>query len=141
MAKKEAIVYDSGTERFTGTTLNGIAQAIVGILQHPEDTANRYLCVRSIETCQNDLLRELELQTGQEWSVMKESTKELLKRGREKHARSERGWVLDLIVAQLLAEGTGRGIVVTRETSDNSLLGVREESVKGMVEGTLALTL
>jgi hypothetical protein len=84
-------------------------------------------------------LKELERQTGEQWRVKKESSKDLLRTGRDRHGRGERGWVLDLIVGQLLEEGSGRGVVVTREGSDNALLGVQEETVAEMVEGMLAL--
>lgn len=35
VSKHEVIIYDQGKERFTGTTLEGIGQAVVGTLQHP----------------------------------------------------------------------------------------------------------
>jgi len=135
--KREAIIYDDGTELFTGTTLKGIAQSVVGILQNPERSVNRHVCVRSIETCQKDILKEFEKATGQEWTIRTDTSEALLARGREKRAKGEKGWILDLLVGQLLEYGTGRGIVVSHADSDNELLGVEEESVADLVKGIL----
>lgn len=135
--KREAIIYDDGTERFTGTTLKGIAQSVIGILQNPESTVNRYVCVRSIETCQKDILMEFEKVTGQKWTIRTDTSEALLSRGREKRTKGEKGWVLDLLVGQLLEYGTGRGIVVPHKDSDNELLGVEEESLADLVKGIL----
>ncbi|EXJ92009.1 hypothetical protein A1O3_00559 [Capronia epimyces CBS 606.96] len=134
---RKAIIYDSGTERFTGTTMNGIANAVVGALKHPQEVANRHLHVRSVETCQNELLAAVEEVTGEKWPVAHETTKDLLEKGRAKLAKGERGWVLDLIVAQLLEEGSGRSIVVTQDKADNGLLEMPKEDVLGMVRGIL----
>ena len=139
VANRTATIYDSGTERFTGTTMNGIARAVVGVLRHPQTTANRHLLVRSVETCQNELLAAFEEVTGQKWPVVHETTEDLFVRGREKLDKGDRGWVLDLIVAQLLEEGKGRSIVVAADKADNGLLGMPEENVLDMVRGIMGL--
>jgi hypothetical protein len=125
IAKNSAIIYDNGTEKFTGTTLEGIGQAVVGVLQHPEETKNRCVRVMSILTCQNDLLQAFKSITQKEWEVQRSTTKELLERGREKQRNGERGCTLDLAIAQLLLEGSGHGRVAdSREATDSDLLGV-----------------
>ncbi|EXJ91206.1 hypothetical protein A1O1_04316 [Capronia coronata CBS 617.96] len=135
VVNRKATIYDSGTERFTGTTLAGIAQAVVGVLKCHDEVANRHLHVRSVETCQNDLLAAFEEVTGHKWPVTHDTTDNLLQRGREKRARGESGWVLDLIVAQLLEEGTDRrSIVVAQDKADNDILGMPHEDVPGMVK-------
>ena len=119
--------------------MDGISNAVVGALKYPQEIANKHLHVRSVETCQNELLRAFEDVTGEKWPVAHESTKDLLVRGREKLAKGDRGWVLDLIVAQLLEEGEGRSIVVTEDKADNRLLGMPEENVLGMVKEIMGL--
>ncbi|KAF2204783.1 NAD(P)-binding protein [Delitschia confertaspora ATCC 74209] len=131
---RKATIYDSGTEAFTGTTLRGIAAAVVGILNHPDETANKYLRVRSIQTCQNELLAAFEEATGENWEVEYEKSSDLMARGRQKLKNGDGAWVLDLIVAQLLEEGAGRSVVVTAEEADNGILGMGEESVHSMVD-------
>ncbi|KAH0562432.1 hypothetical protein GP486_002871 [Trichoglossum hirsutum] len=138
VANRKAIIYDSGTERFTGTTMVGIANAVIGVLKNADRTANKHLLVRSVETCQNELLTAFEEASGEKWPVTHETTKDLLARGREKYSIGDRGWILDLIVAQLLEEGEGRSIVATHESADNALLEMPEETLLGMVKGILA---
>ena len=116
----------------------GIATAVVGILRHPQETANRHLLVRSVETCQNELLVAFEEATGKKWPISHDTTAQLIARGREKHSKGDRAWVLDLIVGQLLEEGAGRSIVATAETADNTLLEMPEENVLDIVKGIVA---
>lgn len=129
-----AIIYDSGSEYFTGTTLEGIGQAVLGIMQNPSETANRFVKVRSIYTNQNELLAAFEAVSGKKWSVEKSTTTALKKSGREKFRSGTSGWVLELVVAQLFDSGEGRGVVArTRGESDSELLGVREETAEEVV--------
>jgi hypothetical protein len=140
ITRREAVIYDSGTEQFSGTTLEGIGQAVVGVLKHPEETRNRTVKVMSIKTCQNELLEAFEAVTGQKWTVSRDSTKRLLESGREKNRGGKAGWILELAVSQLFLEGEGRGIVAaTREETDSELLGVREESAREVAAKVLRL--
>lgn len=135
----EAIIYDDGTEKFTGTTLEGIGQSVLGIMRHPTETANRFLKVRSIHTCQNELLEAFQSVTGQQWEVRRSTTKMLMERGRAKYEKGEGGWVLDLVVAQLFDVGQARCVVASsRGESDSDLLGVKEETARDIVAKALA---
>lgn len=136
--KSSAIIYDTGTEKFTGTTLEGIGQAVVGVLQHPEETANRPVKALSILTCQNDLLEAFQNATGQKWDIQRSSTKKLIERGRKKRQDGTNGWVLDLVVAQLFDKDHGSGVVApSRGESDADLLGMIEESPEQVVAKAL----
>jgi hypothetical protein len=129
-----AIIYDAGTERFTGTTLSGIGQAVVGTLLNPLATANRFLAVQSICTCQDELLSAFEAATGERWKVERQTTEELIKSGKEDFSDEIGMWRLKLAVATLYDVGQGRGMVsATREESDANLLGVKEESAGEIV--------
>lgn len=138
IASNTAIIYDSGTEHFTGTTLHGIGQSVAGVLQNPAETANRFVMVRSIKTCQNEILEAFESATGKKWAVRRSTTKELFEEGRRKKAEGDRGWVLDLVVGQLFDVGVGRCVLAgERGESDSGLLGVGEETVGGVVAKAL----
>ncbi|KAF7596007.1 hypothetical protein BBP40_003786 [Aspergillus hancockii] len=133
-----AIIYDSGVERFTGTTLEGIGQAVVGVLQHLEETANRFVKVRSIMTCQNDLLAAFKSATGREWDVQRRSTERLIESGKRKFQEGTGDWVLELVVAQLFEPGQSRCVVASsRGESDADLLGIVEETAHQVVEKAL----
>lgn len=134
VARRQAIIYDAGTEKFTGTTLNGISQAVVGVLQHPDETANRFVKVWSLATCQNELLEAFQSHTGSEWEVERSSTKVLMESGRSKFHAGVSGWVLELVVAQLFDQGEARCVVAPRrEDSDCDLLGVLDETPQDIV--------
>lgn len=134
VARCKAIIYDAGTEQFTGTTLGGIAQAVVGVLQHPDKTANRFVKVRSIQTFQNELLEAFQSHTGSKWEVERSSSKALMESGRSKFQAGVSGWVLELVVAQLFDQGEARCVVApSREDSDSDLLGVVEETPQDVV--------
>ena len=141
VAERTAVIYDSGTERFTGTTLEGIGQAVVGVLSHPSKTANRFVKARSIQTCQNELLEAFQNNTpGQPWAVTHESVASLQESGRQKWQAGTAGWILDLLVAQLYEEGEARCVVATtREDADADLLGIREETAQEVTAKALGM--
>ncbi|KAI0206159.1 NAD(P)-binding protein [Astrocystis sublimbata] len=152
ISERRATIYDAGTESFTGTTLEGIGQSVVGVLTHLFETANRFVKVRSIKTSQNELLaafqraaaaknenkEQEEVEGGKKWEIEHSNTQQLFEEGRRKHAQSIAGWTLDLVVYQLYAPGEARCVVApTREASDSPLLGVKEEGVDEVVEKAL----
>lgn len=134
VTEKSAIIYDDGTEKFTGTTLEGIGKAVVGVLLHPNETANRFVKVMSITTCQNELLEAFQALTGRQWNIRRSSTKSLMESGRSKLKSGDRGWILDLVIAQLFDVGQARCLVAPSwEDSDSELLGVRYETAQEIV--------
>lgn len=140
ITNSSAIIYDKGEESFTGTTLDGIGQSVVGVLRHPKETANRFVKVLSIKTCQNELLKAFEKVTEIPWKVQQSTTAALLERGRQNHREGNESWILDLVVAQLYDEGQARCIVApTREQSDDELLGVAMEDIEQIFSKAVGL--
>lgn len=138
VANLSATIYDKGEEYFTGTTLEGISQSVVGVLKYPEETANRFLKVLSIKTCQNELLQAFQHVTRKDWDVQRSTTEALLERGRSKHQAGAKGWILELVVAQMFDEGEARNVVASsREESDSELLGVAAETAEQVVAKAL----
>jgi hypothetical protein len=133
VARCAAVIYDSGTAQFTGTTLEGIGQAVIGVLMRPVETANRFVKVRSLQTCQNELLSAFQSETGQQWDVEHATTQAVIEQGRAKHAAGLGGWILDLVVGQMFEPGVGRGFVASKEESDVDLLEIREETPSEVV--------
>lgn len=136
---RRAVIYDEGVEAFSGTTLEGIGRAVVGVLRREEETRNRFVRVMSLMTCQRELLGAFEEVTAVKWEVERSSTRELLERGREKMREGKGGWTLDLAVAQLFDEGQGRCLVAPSwEESDSELVGVKKESAVDIVKTVMA---
>ncbi|KAK5996888.1 hypothetical protein PT974_02235 [Cladobotryum mycophilum] len=50
------VIYDSGDVTFTATTLSTVVDAIIGVLENPEETKNRPIFIESIKITQNQLL-------------------------------------------------------------------------------------
>lgn len=137
-ANQTATIYDDGREGFTGTTLEGIGQSVVGVLQHLDETANRFVKVMSIMTCQKDLLQAFNKASGRAWDVRRSTTQALLERGREKLREGDKGWMLDLAVAQLYDVGQRWCVVAPfREESDSDMLGVVAETPDQIVRKVL----
>lgn len=131
VARCSATIYDSGKEKFTGTTLEGIGQAVVGVLQHPDETENRLVKALSIITYQNGLLEAFQSVTEKKLDVGRSPTRSLKESGRSKLKVGGKGWILDLVVAQLLDEGEARCVVASsRNESDAELLGMTEETAQ-----------
>lgn len=127
--EKKATLLDSGNGLFTGTTVVHIARAVVSTLRHPDETANRFVQVRSIETTQMRLLKAFETVTGEKWEVGFVDSQAVYERGKGKLARGEPGVVLDLVPYQLFAEkrgAMGSSVLVSSEESDGGLLGIEE---------------
>ncbi|KAI1804699.1 NAD(P)-binding protein [Daldinia bambusicola] len=125
---RRAVIYDEGTGEFTGTTLEGIGQSVVGVLQNLDETANRFLKVRSIQTNQNQLLEAFQVVTGQEWKVKHSKSKDLFRSARQRFTSGVKGWILDLLIYHLYGPGEPCCIISSREESDSDLLKVKEET-------------
>ncbi|KAI1465459.1 uncharacterized protein F4812DRAFT_124472 [Daldinia caldariorum] len=125
---RRAIIYDKGTEEFTGTTLEGIGQAIAGTLKNPVKTANLFLKVRSIQTSQNLLLDAFQMVTGGPWDVRYNTSKGRFRLSQEMFKAGVNGWILDLLVYCLYTPGEPCCIISPRDESDSDLVRVREES-------------
>jgi uncharacterized protein YbjT (DUF2867 family) len=49
-------LFDGGDKKFSTTTLASVGQAVVGVLNHPEETKNRFVYVKDIDITQSRLL-------------------------------------------------------------------------------------
>ena len=111
VTQRSAIIYDSGSEPFSGTTLAGVGQAVAGVTQNPSETANRFVKVLSIQTCQTELLQAFEDATNHKRHVRQSTTKALVESGRAKLQASDRGRIFDMLVSQLYDLGEARCVV------------------------------
>lgn len=69
IATRKARIFDGGDIKWSTTTLETIATAVVKVLQKEEETKNRMLYIQSFCITQNEVLRSLERITGQNWEV------------------------------------------------------------------------
>lgn len=138
VASQMATIYSKGKEQFTGTTLDGIGQSVVGVLRNLDATANRFVKVMSVRTCQDELLQAFNKASERAWGIRQDTTQALIERGRGKLRQGDHGWVLDLVVAQLYHGGQQPSVVApSREESDSDLLGVVAETPDQIVRKVL----
>ena len=133
--------YDGGDTVFSATTLASIAQAVVGVLSHYEETKNRFVYVKDIDLTQKKLL-------GLAKSAMSEkkweepvvvSTADLEKSSNESLAKGEVNHqvMLGYLARALFAPEYGPSF----KEVDNELLGIEgktDADVEGMLRTLLA---
>ncbi|EWZ01213.1 hypothetical protein FOYG_00881 [Fusarium oxysporum NRRL 32931] len=135
---KTAEILDDGNAKFTATTRDGVGQAVVGILGHPEETANRIVYISSTELSLNDVLEAEQKLVGKEgWKITNVKTDEEIAKTQKIVATATE------MMPRMMA--TGRlGLAVNvqdrfeanferRGILDNDLLGVPQESIEEVV--------
>lgn len=95
--ERKATILDSGTHKFTVTTLPNVALATAKILQNPEATANRYLYFQDFACSLRDIVAELEMQTGEKWELEMASSETEIAKARKGIAHGDAGAMYDLL--------------------------------------------
>ena len=113
--------------------MSTIGLATASILQHPAETANKYLSVASFTTSQNDLLSLLEEESGVTWTVKRISTDETNRTGDEKLARGDASAFGDYLKEYLFRDGEGHA----RGKLANQLLGLPLDDLRKTVKAAL----
>ncbi|MCJ1424704.1 hypothetical protein MMC29_002592 [Sticta canariensis] len=119
-------LFDGGKNVFSATTLDTVAQAVVGVLSHPEETKNRFVYVKDIDISQNQLLEiAKKVDPGKTWEEpIHVDTAELEKSSYESLAKGE--VTPPVMVAFLVRVIFGPSEYGNRFTkTDNELLGVK----------------
>lgn len=135
VARKHVTIFDSGDALFSPTTFNLVGQAVAAILSKEEQTRNQYLAVSSFTTSQNQLLKILEEQTGEEWAQGHVFTSALEKIGLEKLGQKNPLGVLDLMKAFQFQDGQNRAL--SEEINDAKALGLSSEDVLSLVKSLI----
>lgn len=138
LKNKTATMFDSGNQYTNFTILSAVGKATRGILEHPAETADRYVFINSFRTTQKDVLEALEKTVGGEWNVKKTTCEEESRVGREKMGNDDWSGVGHAIMGASYSGGKydfAQGRVL-----DNELLGLPvsedlEEVVRKIVIG------
>ena len=104
-----------------------VSQAIVAVLQHEAETANRYLEVVEFTTTQNEIVNILEEESGAKLALSHRSTADSDREGHAKMA-SGSGGLFDIL--QLFSFQDGAGHAVREEDTANKLLGLPESDLR-----------
>ncbi|KAF7550024.1 hypothetical protein G7Z17_g5998 [Cylindrodendrum hubeiense] len=138
--EKSATLRDGGDASISVSRLSTIGQAVVGIFEHPEETANKAVHVRDIDTTQNQLISlAKEIDPSGEWKIEHVSTVEEEKEAYESLAKGQVDFSVIIKFIFRAVYGEGYGGKITKD--DNELLGVTGldvEGLKSVVKAVLA---
>lgn len=132
--KREAYLLDGGDIRFSASSLGFIAKAVVKVLEKEEETKNKLLYVHSLHVTQNEVLKELERATGEEWKTVQEDAKKTIVEVRPRMLEGDLEAREEIVAVQ--------GIVAAdwskREAFANELLGLHEENLSDVIDRVIA---
>lgn len=113
---------------------------MVSILQHPVETANKYLYIETVAVSQRDILKSLEAATSQKWEVESVKTDEMVTAGKQLVAGGD--FTGNFLFVQASVWGNGEGLrqnFSVHESLANSLLGVPRGDLNQTVKRVLDL--
>ncbi|KAH8886320.1 NAD(P)-binding protein [Thozetella sp. PMI_491] len=118
------VIIDGGDLPFSATTLSSVADAVVGVLTHPEETKNRSVRYHDLITTQNQILAILKkVAPTRSWEVMHAKLDDLTAAA---DARLAKGLYDVETFAPYLARATFDPACGGKfDTNDNELLGVK----------------
>ena len=126
---KKTEIFDGGDVPFTASPLDFVARGIVGVLQHPDETANRVVRLHGTSMTQNKLLELIQSFTGKEgWEVSQASTADREKQGYEilqQDPSNMMAWAMAFLQCAVWGERFGNDF---SKNNDNELLGLKELS-------------
>lgn len=127
------VIYDGGDITISTTTVASVADAVVGILHHPDETANRAVYVEDIKVTQNKLL-ELAKKVAPEkpWAPEPGSIDKIVAKADE---RLKQGlFDVETFVPYLYRALFGKNSGANFEKTDNELLGIKGATEDDIVE-------
>ena len=135
--------YDGGDRPFSTTTLATIGKAVVGVLQHLDETRNRVVFVHDLVTTQREILAIAEkLAPGRTWTPVDVSTADMeaVAQGKYANGMADLGASMGFFIRAVFGEGYGGKF----EEVDNQLLGIplkTEAELEELVGAALATLL
>ncbi|KAI1842632.1 hypothetical protein JX266_011245 [Neoarthrinium moseri] len=118
-------LYDGGDRIFSATTLPAVGKAVVGVLQHLDETKNRAVYVQETAITGKQLLDIGQKVTGTEWKAAQISTEDCVKDAWAELSKTAPDYgkaFMNFLNAAIWGEGYGSHF----ETNDNKLLGIKE---------------
>lgn len=87
----KATLYNGGDVLFSATTLADIAQAVLGVITHRRETANRIIYIQSALVTQNQLIGYAKEKDGKAWDTEVKATEEVKNESFAELAKGEDG--------------------------------------------------
>jgi nucleoside-diphosphate-sugar epimerase len=141
LSTKRATIWDDGNAIFSGVNEEELGKAVVGVLKHPAETANKFVYVSSLAVSQSEILAALEKATSSKWDVTRVSTQEQLETARVQLSQGNFAGAFTIVKATILANVPGlkkHFEVDEQDRLQNKLLGVPEVDLQKTVDSVLA---
>jgi len=137
LKNKKVSLFDGGNHLFHTTTVDSIAQSVIGVLSHPAATENKPVRVHDFFVTQRDVLAILEAELGP-FTVQDIAIPQLLEQSNAGFARGEitQANMYGLLQSNIFgAEGSS---CRWPEADDSALLGLTKRDIKEEVKKVLA---
>ncbi|KAL7944846.1 NAD(P)-binding protein [Trichoderma barbatum] len=120
----------------TATVWDGdLGTAVASVLKKPEETANKYLFVSSVETTQNEVLAALETATSTKWAINNTTTREQIDAALQKIGAGDFSGAFTLVRATSYSNISGlKSNYAKEETLSNDILGLKPASITKTVK-------
>ncbi|KAF5675771.1 hypothetical protein FHETE_2374 [Fusarium heterosporum] len=136
---RSATIWDDGNKKFTLTNERRLSEAVVSVLEHPEETRNRYLYIYSVVTTQNEILQSLEKASGEKWTVNATTTDQQVAEAKEKLGAGDFSGGYILVRATTYGNTHGlRANYAEEKDLANGFLGFDTESVEETVKRVIS---
>ncbi|KAH0843627.1 hypothetical protein AYO21_05414 [Fonsecaea monophora] len=133
-AKHSGVLYNGGDAKFSTTTLKTIGRAVVGVIEHLAETANRAVYVHDTVTTQNKLIAYAKEKDGKEWDTSVKSTKDVYQESLDELTKGgDIGKAMVGFILSGIFGGDETGASYEGRT-DNALLGIKELSEQEVKE-------
>ena len=127
LSQHHAILYNGGGVPFSATTLADVATAVLGIIEHQQETANRLVYVHSALVTQHKLMQVVKEVDGKDWTTTYKDTEELRRESLVELAKGTEAIVgsamLGFCFCGSMSSAYGCDF---SDRLDNELLGVKE---------------
>ncbi|KAI9719176.1 MAG: hypothetical protein M1828_006269 [Chrysothrix sp. TS-e1954] len=135
LKKRQATIFDGGNTKWSSTTLETVASAVVSVLRKPQETKNRVLFIQSFQVTQNEIRACLEQETAQRWQVNHANHEEYIQRVRTKV--EEGGDIAEAMEDLVSVVGIIDADWEAKEGFANSLLNLKQEHLDDVISRVL----
>jgi uncharacterized protein YbjT (DUF2867 family) len=138
---RTATLFNGGDVPVSATTLADVAKAVIGVIEHQDETANRLIFVQSARVTQNQLIQYAKEKDGREWNTNVKSTEEVRKEVFEELEQGDDAGVEIALAGQCnLAMFTTAYGCDFEDRLDNDVVGVEilgEKEIREIVESCM----
>lgn len=134
LKERKAYILDGGKTKFSVSSLDFIARAVVKVLEKPEETANKLLYVHSNYVTQLEVLAALEKATGEKFERIDQSSKDELKSVRPKMLKGDDDAREEVVAVWGVVAADWNG----KEGFANDILGLDEDDLDETIKKVIS---